>query len=184
MKVLLLSLLTLTSVISEEAQPKFRRQVTRQEPKSYAQYFSELPCFHETNFYDSIDNVRFNDEVMQAVFDGIPQEQTDNSFDYPLENSNVVLRFHFWRTGQNVFAKTEISSDDKKSWTAKQNLVWYNNDTEMCFRVIPNGCVHEEVTQDTYIDICEGYEMSHLNIQKGLMEIAVENKFDPEVASK
>ena len=38
------------------------------------------------------------------------------------------------------------------------NLVWYGSDSVNCFRILPEGCVHEENLQDTYIDICEGFE--------------------------
>ena len=48
---------------------------------------------------------------------------------------------------------------------------------------MPNGCVHEENVQDTFIDICEGYEFVSDVIQEGLIELSVANHFDPVEAS-
>lgn len=48
-------------------------------------------------------------------------------------------------------------------------MVWHSQDNEGCFRVVPEGCVYEETTQDTYVDICQGYDTVSTDIQKGLI---------------
>lgn len=58
----------------------------------------------------------------------------------------------------------KIAQDQTADFVSKHNLIWYQNDTDQCFRVIPDGCVHEESTKDTYVDICDGYDLVPLEI--------------------
>lgn len=68
------------------------------------------------------------------------------------------MQFNLWRVGSNVFAEVKMRDSPEGVFRHYKNLVWYGLDSVNCFRVLPEGCVHEENVKDTYVDICEGYE--------------------------
>lgn len=131
-----------------------RREVTAARVRPTSEVFGELLCHYELPLFNNEYVENFNIEVIEEmVLAGIPQENKTYSFEYDLEG-NKKMKFNLWRIDTNVFAEVLIRNKPDGEFTHFRNLVWYGVDSVDCFRVLPEGCVHEENVQDTYVDIC------------------------------
>lgn len=95
--------------------------------------------------FNAIDIGAFEENVIQGkVLAGIPQENKSYTFVYPFGEKR--LKFDVWRIGDNIFGEASVAADENSEFVHKYRLVWYAIDSDDCFRVIPDGCVHEENT--------------------------------------
>lgn len=170
-------------ILSAFAEDGFRRVVTEATVKPSAEIFGELDCHNNLPLFNLEALEPFQQDVIEGkVIAGIPQENKSYYFEYELGDSRT-MKFTLWRVGNNVFGEIQIRDTPESIFHHYKNLVWYASDSVDCFRVLPEGCVSEENVKDTFVDICEGYETVHQDIQEGLIQLAVNNSFDPQEAS-
>lgn len=136
-----------------------RREYTKVPPKAISEVFAEFPCHNELEIFNLIELKDFEAQVVQGkVLAGIPQENKSYEFVYPFKAGPRRLKFEVWRVGDNIYGEASVSLNGNAAYKHQYQLVWYAVDSEDCFRAIPTGCVHEENSNDTFIDICEGYD--------------------------
>lgn len=155
MQIKLLSLLVIFTV----AQSAVRREVEHTVAKPSAEVFGEFICHTDLPMFRGEILERFETDVVQKlVLAGIEKENETYTFEYALDDTKT-LKVNMWRIENNVFSELKIRETPEGEFRHLHNMVWYGVDQVNCFRVLPEGCVHETDVQDTYVDICEGFDV-------------------------